>query len=339
MRTTVLLLVLAACERAESSTPQSTSVPEPAPAVAPAPKPVVPTPAPIPIDRPVVHTHPPTKLPNLPQPPTDEPKAYATWFAALPKADRTRIDAACKKLPRTYDWACGGIGALHIPYPPYMRAHVPGPNLPASWFDDAEVWQASLTRTQRRYIDRMCPGGEDQPTSDLCGDNTPLVVAFADQPVTFARGTMFAFGATPVATAWPTAATPWTALDRDGNGTIDHGAELFGSATPLPDGTTARNGFTALAVLDANHDGRIDAADPGFGSLVLWADRDADGRSTTGELRPLADTVVAISLASQLDPRCDARDNCEGERAALTWRDATGALHAGTAIDVYLPRR
>ena len=153
-------------------------------------------------------------------------------------------------------------------------------------------------------------------------DNTPLVVAFDDAPVAFARDGAFAFerGA-PVATDLPTAATPWIALDRDHDGTIDSGAELFGSNTRGADGRAAVNGFAALADLDANHDGVIDARDPGFAALVLWADRDGDGRSSPAELVPLASVIVSISLADHVEARCDARGNCEGERAALTWRD------------------
>ena len=217
---------------------------------------------------------------------------------------------------------------------------MPGPRDPHSLFASGEEWHASLSPRQLRYIDRVCVGGEDAPSSDLCGDNTPLVVAFESQPITFTRGGAFAFqpGA-PVATDWPTATTPWIALDRDGDGRIASGAELFGSDTQIAGGGTAVNGFAALAELDANYDGRIDAADPAFGRLVLWADRDGDQHSEASELSALSTAIISISLAHRVELHCDARDNCEGERAAFTWRDASGALHDGTVVDVYLPRR
>lgn len=47
-------------------------------------------------------------------------------------------------------------------------------------------------------------------------------------------------------------------LDLNGNGTIDNGGELFGDKTLLADGTTAKNGFEALAQYDGNGDGIID---------------------------------------------------------------------------------
>ncbi|MEW6620494.1 MAG: hypothetical protein AB1422_14355 [bacterium] len=49
--------------------------------------------------------------------------------------------------------------------------------------------------------------------------------------------------------------------DINGNGAIDDGKELFGDQTLLGDGTRASNGFQALAELDDNLDGKIDAGD------------------------------------------------------------------------------
>ena len=167
--------------------------------------------------------------------------------------------------------------------------------------------------------------------------DTPLVVAF-DGHVEFEPSTAsFAFGAVPTRNDWPTAATPWIALDRDGDGAITSGAELFGDATVLPNGAHATNGFEALAALDANHDGVIDRRDPMFDKLVLWSDRDGD-RKSAGELTRLADVIEEIPLAHSVVPRCD-RGNCEGERASMTWRDADGRTRIGAVIDVYLSRR
>jgi hypothetical protein len=164
-----------------------------------------------------------------------------------------------------------------------------------------------------------------------------LVVAFDDEVVQFETGAaQFAFHpGVPVTTDWPSAATPWIALDRDGDGAITSGAELFGDAT---EGVQARNGFEALASLDANHDGVIDHRDPAFAKLVLWSDRDGDRRSAPSELQPLAERIVSIPLAHVVVSRC-ANGNCEGERAAITWRAPSGQLRSGAVIDVYLRRR
>ena len=275
---------------------------------------------------------------RLPKPPSVEPKAYASWLHDLSSSERGRVAAFCRKHRMDFQVTCGGIGPLHVPYPPMPRASDSGH--PTSLFASMDDWHGALSSAQLQYIDRECAGGEGRPSSDLCGDNTPLVVAFGGEPVTFTAGGRFAFArGTTAESDWPTATTPWIALDRNHDGTIDAGDELFGDHTPLADGTHAPNGFIALAELDANHDGRIDAADPAFASLVVGADRDNDRKSTPDELTPLSNTIVSISLANHVELRCDARSNCEGERATFVWRDAGGALHQGSVIDVYLPTR
>ncbi len=199
-------------------------------------------------------------------------------------------------------------------------------------------WLNSLSSAQRRYVNSWCEG-EENAYSQLCGA-TPLVLSFNDQPVQYRQGGgKFAFlPGDPLASDWPTAATPWIARDVDGNGSIDSGAELFGNNTVLPSGTTPTNGFLALAASDANGDGRIDKTDPVFSTLVLWADHNGDRKSSPDELTPLSKVVVSISLGYTTDPRCDARGNCERERASFTWND-NGTVRTGSVIDVHLPLR
>src|SRR5262245_26889770 len=62
------------------------------------------------------------------------------------------------------------------------------------------------------------------------------------------------------------------ALDRNDNGVIDDGSELFGTATRKRDGTLAKNGFDALAEFDLNGDGKIDERDAVYSRLRLWID-------------------------------------------------------------------
>jgi hypothetical protein len=188
--------------------------------------------------------------------------------------------------------------------------------------------------------DKLAAFCRDEIPAPTC--ETPLAVAFDGQPIEFAPAGVdrFAFApGEPAATDWPTAVTPWIALDLDGDGAITSGAELFGSSTVLPNGARAANGFAALAALDANGDGVLDARDPMFSRLVLWSDRNGDHRSTPDELSALAGTITSISLAFTLDPRCNQRDDCEGERATLRWRDELGADHVGAVVDVYVPHR
>lgn len=95
------------------------------------------------------------------------------------------------------------------------------------------------------------------------------------------------------------------AMDRNGNGVIDNGSELFGDSTPLASGHYAENGFAVLVEFDANHDGIVDASDPVWPSLLLWNDRNHDGLSTPDELRPAANAVAALETACHIVGRQD----------------------------------
>jgi hypothetical protein len=80
------------------------------------------------------------------------------------------------------------------------------------------------------------------------------------------------------------------ALDRNRNGLVDDGSELFGVGTPLLEGGTAPNGFIALAqydrpLLGGNDDGVISRADAIWPELSMWMDANADGIATRNEMR------------------------------------------------------
>lgn len=179
--------------------------------------------------------------------------------------------------------------------------------------------------------------GVPQPDSDC---NTPLVISFDNTPVEFAPAGSASFDIVGDGACtthdWPTETTPWLALDLDKNGSIDGGHELFGSGTRLSEGSLAKNGFAALAQLDANGDGLITAADPVYADLVLWSDYDRDRASTFWELEPLASRgVESIDLASEDRPACDGRGNCARDRSAATMAMGSTAKSA-SVIDVYL---
>ena len=94
--------------------------------------------------------------------------------------------------------------------------------------------------------------------------------------------------------AWtrPGSDDAFLALDRNGNGLIDDGHELFGNYTPQHS-SDQPNGFRALAVYDSpaeggNRDGEISRSDAIFQWLLLWRDADHDGISQPSEITPLS---------------------------------------------------
>ena len=98
-------------------------------------------------------------------------------------------------------------------------------------------------------------------------------------------------------TGWIRPDDGWLVLDRNGNGTIDSGRELFGVDTIKSNGQFARDGFDALKDMDGNNDGKIDAADAVFSSLRIWRDLNQDGISQAHELSTLAaHGIVSIGV-------------------------------------------
>ena len=100
-------------------------------------------------------------------------------------------------------------------------------------------------------------------------------------------------------TSWVGAKEGLLAYDKNGDGIINGGNELFGDRTLMKDGKTlASSGFSALAEYDDNKDGKIDSNDAIYTLLRIWQDSDGDGIASAGELRRLVDLgIVSIGLS------------------------------------------
>lgn len=143
--------------------------------------------------------------------------------------------------------------------------------------------------------------------------------------------------------SWPISDDAWLAMDRNNNGFIDNGTELFGSSTDQPEcDDDVPNGFVALAKLDqltegGNGDGFIDINDTVFSRLRLWQDRNHNGFSEPNELFTLPQLGIArIDLSYKKKKTADQYGNVFGFRARI-W-DSRGEQSGKWAYDVFLKK-
>lgn len=160
----------------------------------------------------------------------------------------------------------------------------------------------------------------DPITFDLDGDGIELT--------NYTNGAKFDIlgNGTAVNTAFVTGGDAFLAIDRNANGLIDSGRELFG------DQNGAANGFEELRKLDSNRDGIIDANDDAFDELLLFRDN-GNGVTDPGELISLRDAGIE---AIQLGYRNVNEAASGGNRIAqaASYRRADGAY--GRVVDTIL---
>jgi len=157
---------------------------------------------------------------------------------------------------------------------------------------------------------------------------------------------------------WAAPGTGMLMLDRNADGLLNDGTELFGTYTPVGGGLGGLNGFAALSQYDRNLDGRITADDPVWNQLKVWrhatdqAGNILPGDPTyAGELVSLDELgIVAIDLhGTPIDaPIPDAQGNTQLSQATITLADGStrqiaeyqlarsidAAYYQRTAIDI-----
>lgn len=245
---------------------------------------------------------------------------------SLSPHDEIDLAILCKAF-RLDDRACRGAREIRSAYADGERtaaaraeevraaAHAPGPAAARSegWGLRYELQQISVEREQTAFA---CSGEvttADGRTLDVqvalsmervsaeasevqlrAGDAAravdPLVLNLSGAAASLAGTTAFDLDADgdEEQIARLAAGSAYLAMDRNGNGVIDSGRELFGPSTG--------SGFGELAALDEDRSGWVDEGDRAFSELLLW-------NPTTGSLASLADAGVgALSTASAATP-------------------------------------
>jgi len=181
-------------------------------------------------------------------------------------------------------------------------------------------------------------GGAVDPTC------SPIIVSLSDlapQMTGVSGGVIFDISGTghPIQISWTAAesAAGFLVLDRNGDGLINNGTELFGNFTQQPP-SQHPNGFLALAEFDkpengGNADGVIDRRDAVFSNLRIWIDANHNGVSEPNELQTMDQAgITAIDLTYLSDYRKDQYGNLFRYRGRIYHQDGKPRW----AYDVFL---
>jgi hypothetical protein len=210
--------------------------------------------------------------------------------------------------------------------PNYSEYPFPGNGCELGFYPDLGEGEAGCCMTYSPILIDVLGNGYN-----LTGTNNPVSFDFVG------RGNL-------ITVSWTAANSDdaFLVLDRNNNGTIDNGAELFGNFTPQPV-SSERNGFLGLAEYDkpangGNNNGKIDRADAIFSSLRLWQDTNHNGISEPSELHTLPSlNVLNLDLDYRESRRTDQYGNRFLYRAKV--RDAQGASVGRWAWDVYFVKQ
>ncbi|WP_374000348.1 EF-hand domain-containing protein [Bdellovibrio bacteriovorus] len=186
----------------------------------------------------------------------------------------------------------------------------------------------SGSKDGRQYsISAFFPG-----ENGYCGGYfSPLMVFFDDKLPQFSASVDFPLNPTGK-TMWPEAGAPgaFIAVDRNGDGLITTEDELFGNQ-----GDKYKNGFEALREFDSNKDDVIDKKDKDFAKLLLWFDKNGDGKVQKGELVPFKSRIESVSLKYDASAVGSVADRAEiREKSTFVFKEK-GKKKEGRVIDMW----
>ncbi|MFZ6814294.1 hypothetical protein ACO0K3_07475 [Undibacterium sp. Rencai35W] len=116
------------------------------------------------------------------------------------------------------------------------------------------------------------------------------------------------------------------ALDKNGDGKINDGSELFGPATG--------SGFNELKALDSDGNGWIDEADPAFQQLRVWT-KDASGKDKLSTLKQADVGALFLGNASTPFSIKNAQNHSQGQLVSSgLWLSEEGKIGSLQQIDL-----
>ncbi|MHB9118943.1 MAG: hypothetical protein ACYC2R_11810 [Burkholderiales bacterium] len=116
------------------------------------------------------------------------------------------------------------------------------------------------------------------------------------------------------------------ALDKNGDGTVNNGSELFGAKTG--------DGFSELAAYDSNKNNWIDENDPIFSKLSIWT-KDAQGKDQLTSLAQAGIGAIYLGHVSSEFSLKDAQNNLDGQvRSSGIYLNENGTAGTVQKIDL-----
>ena len=237
-------------------------------------------------------------------------------IATAPQANSTRpITQVAEELPRASEL----VLSQEYYYEAETTNFAASGNITLSSGEQAEFsFSMAYSREYESYSEQVLRVEELQD---------PLIIKFSDKPMSLSNETMeFDLNMDGeldnIATLSEGAA--FIAIDKNNNGIIDDGRELYGANTG--------DGFAELAQFDDNQDGYINSKDEIFSQLLVWQP------GTENELSKLSDSSVDTLVLQTVNTEFtfkDANNNTLGQmRKSSVYANSDGTVGALHQVDL-----